>query len=101
MSRKPSPKRLKARLTIRIVQPGIVTSHQWSSIKRLPVESIAPHSGVGGWAPRPRKPSPAAVSNIDDMLSVMRTITEGRQSGIRLRKITRACDHPCKRTTEM
>ena len=42
---------------------------------------MAPHSGSGGCAPRPRKPRPAAVRMMPAMSRVTRTISEERQSG--------------------
>src|SRR5690606_6187179 len=51
-SRKPSPKRLKARLASRIAVPGTAASHHEVIMNSRPLESIAPHSGLGGCAPR-------------------------------------------------
>src|SRR6202008_5007537 len=68
-SRSPSPSKLNARLVIRMATPGTVDSHQASVRWLRPVESIAPHSGIGGCAPRPRKPSPAAVRMMPAILS--------------------------------
>src|SRR5262249_455645 len=80
-SRSPSPRRLKPRLTMKMASPGMVATHHWSSSTWRPEETIAPHSGAGGCAPRPRKPSPAAVRMMPAMSRVSRMITLGRQSG--------------------
>ena len=55
-----------------------------------PAEIIAPHSGSGGCAPRPRKPRPAAVRMMPAMSSVRRTITEDRHIGTMWRSMMRA-----------
>ena len=59
-SRRPSPSRLKARLAIRITarrggNPPLIENDLHS------VGDHRPHSAIGGRAPRPRKPSPAAA----------------------------------------
>src|SRR6185437_374596 len=60
-SRRPSPRRLNATALKRIAAPGNVTTHQYVWKKLRPSFTIRPHSGVGSWAPRPRKESAAAV----------------------------------------
>src|SRR5262249_49167254 len=75
-SRSPSPSRLKPRLTTKMAMPGMVETHHWSRMYSRPEEIIAPHSGIGGCAPRPRKPSPAAVMMMPAMSRVSRTITD-------------------------
>src|SRR5258708_27560898 len=80
-SRSPSPSRLKPKLTMKIASPGMVATHHWSSSTCRPEETIAPHSGAGGCAPNPRKPSPAAVRVMPARSSVSRRVTLGRQSG--------------------
>ena len=67
---------------MKMARPGMVATHHWSSSTCRPEETIAPHSGAGGCAPRPRKPRPAAVRMMPAMSSVRRMITEGRQSGM-------------------
>src|SRR5690606_7096207 len=47
-SRRPSPRKLKPRLTMRIAIPGMAATHHWSRMKRRPDAIIAPHSGNGG-----------------------------------------------------
>src|SRR5262249_17530665 len=81
-SRSPSPTRLNPRLTRRIAIPGMVATPHWSRRNFRPEAIMAPPSGDGGWAPRPRKPSPAAVRMIPAMSRVRRTITEDRQRGM-------------------
>lgn len=44
-------------------------------------EIMAPHSGVGGCAPNPRNPSPAAVRIMPAIYRVMRAMTDDMQSG--------------------
>ena len=66
---------------MKIATPGMVATHQWSRMNLRPAEIIAPHSGSGGWAPMPRKPSPAAVRITPAMSSVIRMMIEERQSG--------------------
>ena len=58
-SRRLSPRKLKAITTVRIARPGNIAIHQRSNV-RAPSATIAPHSGEGGLAPRPRKLSPAS-----------------------------------------
>jgi len=53
-SRKPSPSTLKANTTTMIATPGQKDSHMEWYRRSLPVESIMPHEGVGGWVPSPR-----------------------------------------------
>ena len=60
-----------------------------------------PIPGMGGCAPRPRKPSPAAVRMIAAMLSVMRTTTEGMHIGTTWRRMMRSGEAPCSRTAAM
>ena len=67
--------------TVKIASPGTVATHQWSRMKRRPSEIMAPHSGLGGCAPRPRKPRPAAARMMPAISSVTRTISEEMQSG--------------------
>ena len=70
-SRRPSPSRLKPRLTTKMAMPG----HRGDpplveQVTAGPMAIIAPHSGAGGCAPRPRKPRPAAVRMMPAMSSV-------------------------------
>ena len=67
-------------------------------MKRRPEAIIAPHSGSGGCAPRPRKPSPAAVRMMPAMSSVTRTISEEMQSGMTWRSTMRHGEAPISRT---
>src|SRR5262249_37985618 len=73
-SRNPSPSKFSPTTTIMIAAPGKTASHQadckyvWASF------NISHHSGVGGWAPRPTKLSPAAVRIARPTLRVTSTI---------------------------
>src|SRR5664279_4940362 len=93
-SRRPSPRRLKPRLTTKIARPGMVATHHWSRMTSRPDDTMAPHSAVGGCAPRPRKPRPAAVRMMPAMSRVSRTMTEDRQSGTMCLKRIRQVDAP-------
>ena len=44
----------------KIAKPGAATVHHAVRMKVRALTSIAPHSGMGGWAPSPRKDSAAA-----------------------------------------
>src|ERR1019366_10460593 len=80
-SRSPSPSRLKPSEATKIATPGIIGTHHCSRMKRRAVAIIEPHSGDGGCAPMPRKPSAAAVRMIELMSSVTRTIRLPRHKG--------------------
>ena len=64
-----------------MAMPGAAMTQGLSIMNSRPFEAMAPHSGQGGYAPRPRKPRPAAVRMTPAMLSVTRTITEGTHIG--------------------
>src|SRR5690606_3460214 len=100
-SRRPSPRRLKPRLTMRMATPGTPATHHWSRMKRRPEAIIAPHSGSGGCAPSPMKPSPAAVRMMPAMSRVIRTINEDRHSGMIWRSTMRNGDAPISSTALM
>ena len=80
-SRRPSPIRLMASTVIRMARPGNVTTHQARRMNSRAVASMVPHSGVGGWAPMPRKPSAAASRMALEKDSVACTISGARQFG--------------------
>ena len=65
----------------RIATPGIVTTHQALVMNSRASASMVPHSGVGGCAPMPRKPSAAASRMAFEKLSVACTISGPRQFG--------------------
>ena len=48
----------------------------WGATNRYwrPLDSIAPHSGVGGWAPIPKNPIPDVVNTAFPKFKVARTI---------------------------
>ena len=80
-SRRPSPIRLMASTVIRMARPG---SHHPPGPERMNSRasaSIVPHSGVGGWAPMPRKPSAAASRMALETQSVACTMSGARQFG--------------------
>lgn len=62
MSRSPSPMKLNASTAVKIARPGNVAIHQFWKYW-VPTEIIDPHSGAGGWVPRPRNDSPASSSS--------------------------------------
>ena len=62
---------------------------------------MAPHSGAGGWAPRPRKPSPAAVRMIPAMSRPTRTISDEVQSGTTWPSTIRSGPAPWRRIAAM
>ena len=65
-----------------IAAPGKQKTHQAPLVKYLyESASIAPHSGVGGCAPSPRKPSAAASRMAKAIASVVGTINGGRLLG--------------------
>ena len=66
-----------------------------------PSEIIAPHSGIGGCAPRPRKPRPAAERMIPAMSSATRTIIDEMQSGQTWPISSRKGPAPCRRAAAM
>ena len=55
-SRRPSPSRFRPSTVRRIVRPGKIETCGAVRRKSRALASMVPHSGVGGWAPRPRKP---------------------------------------------
>src|SRR6185437_4280523 len=99
-SRRPSPRKQKPRLTMTMAKPGMVATHHWLRMKERPAGIIAPHSGCGGCAPTPRKPSPAAVRMIPAMSSVTRTISEEVSSGRMWETMMWVLEAPCNCTAE-
>lgn len=77
-----------------IAKPGMVATHHWSRMNTRPRLIIAPHSGSGGCAPKPRNPRPAAVRMIPAMSSVTRTIIDEVHSGSTWRRMIRPCEAP-------
>ena len=71
--------------------PGKKNTHQAPLVKNLyESASMAPHSGAGGWAPSPRKPSAAPSRMAKAMESVVCTIRGGRLLGTMWLSSTRA-----------
>jgi hypothetical protein len=65
----------------RIATPGKVAIHQYPKMNSRPWLSMAPHSGVGGWAPRPRKLRVAATRRAFPRPRVVSTMTGARTLG--------------------
>ena len=86
---------------MRMATPGAPATHHWSSMKRRPDAIIAPHSGSGGCAPRPRKPRPAAVRMMPAMSSVTLMISDEMQSGMMWRSTMRNGEAPINCTALM
>lgn len=84
-----------------MAMPGAAITQGLSSMNSRPLAAIEPHSGHGGWAPRPRKPRPAAVMMMPAMLRVTRTITEGMHIGRMWRVMIAMALAPCRRTAAM
>src|SRR2546427_8870273 len=74
-SRSESPSRLKLYTVIEMATPGMMSSHGSCGRKERPVVIICPQSGVGGWAPRPRKERTASarIANPADSETCTRT----------------------------
>jgi hypothetical protein len=89
-SRSPSPMTLKASTAIRMARPGKVTTHQARSTNSRASASMVPHSGDGGCAPRPRKPSAAASRMAVDTPRVACTISGAAQLGSTSLNISRS-----------
>ncbi len=96
-SRKPSPARLMATAVTRIARPGKVTIQGCERMNSRESASIEPHSGVGGCAPRPRKPSAAASRMASETPSVACTISGPRQFGSTVTKARRRPETPATR----
>ena len=61
--------------------PGTVETQGALAKDFIPSEIIAPQSDVGGGAPRPRKPKPAANTTIAPIFVVPYTTTAGMTCG--------------------
>src|SRR5260370_34786696 len=59
----PSPMSENATAVTTMAAPGKNDSHHCAPMKGLPSWIIWPHSGVGGWIPRPREETDAARSS--------------------------------------
>ena len=80
----------------KIDAPAPTASHGFIDSSVLPVLSIAPHDGVGGCVPSPRKLSAASVSTAVANVSVNCTITTGNRFGMTARAMM--CTGPPPRT---
>ena len=96
MSRRLSPRKLKARTAVKIARPGKVPIHQYWKYC-VPVATIEPHSGSGGCAPRPRKESPASRRIAVPRSSVARTSTPPAMFGSTSRNSARRAETPRSR----
>ena len=74
--------------------PGKVTTHQARKMNSRASASMVPHSGVGGCAPRPRKPRAAASRMAVEMPSVACTISGAAQFGSTSLNISRKLPAP-------
>ena len=73
MSLRPSPTKLNPRTTIKIAKPGKRENHHVSGKKEAPLATIVPRSGVGAWAPNPKKlrEDPTSITNQDPKLFLL------------------------------
>src|SRR5699024_3771696 len=80
-ARNPSPNKLNPSTTKKIAMPGKAMTHGavWSAER--PSLNIAPHSGVGGCAPSPKKLNPAASKIAVPIPSVAWTMIGATQFG--------------------
>src|SRR5450432_498420 len=89
ISRMPSPSRLKHNTDSISARPGKATNHHLPvEMKRAPSATMMPHSGVGGFTPRPMKESPAALRIAQPRLSDTCTAIAGSTFGSRKRNTT-------------
>ena len=75
ISRKPSPKRLKDKTTIKMANPGTKVSQGASKMNLFPSERMLPQVALGGGTPKPRKLNPASVKIAPAMPMVAETRT--------------------------
>ena len=88
--------KLKASTTVKMARPGNRPTHQ--SLKFCaPSATIAPHSAVGGWAPRPRKDNPDSSSTALPMSRAASTSTGPAALGRMSTNKTRSPDEPSSR----
>ena len=80
-----------------MARPGKVTTHQARSTNSRASASIVPHSGDGGCAPRPRKPSAAASRMAVETPSEACTISGAAQLGSTSLNIRRSVPAPLMR----
>ena len=74
--------------------PGKTLIHHCSRTYSTPSETMRPHSGVGGLAPRPRKERPATSRITVPMSSVICTITGPKALGRMWRRTIRESRTP-------
>src|ERR671911_165081 len=88
-SRRPSPKKFNPMTTLMIAIPGAAAYHQYWRPLSAPCLIIAPHSGVGGTAPRPMKLNPAvstiAAPTSNVALTIIGASVDGRMCLNRIR----------------
>src|SRR3954447_26328282 len=93
-SRKPSPRRLKPTATSAIEMHGHRIIQEERCMNRLASETISPHSGVGGWAPRPRKLRVEKSITEKAKRIVISTMMGARAFGSILRRMTKPAPSP-------
>ena len=76
--------------TRKMAVPGNVANHHASGRYCRLSEMASPHSGSGGVAPMPRKPSAAAERIVNPIPMVARTMIGGAAFGRMCRNITRS-----------
>ena len=80
-----------------MARPGKVITHDALRINERLWAIMAPHSGVGGWAPRPRKLKAAASKMAEAKLNVVCTISGPKQLGKMAIKMIRQSFAPIAR----
>src|SRR5579872_5417487 len=91
---RPSPTRLNAIPTTVIARPGKVGSHHAVITYSRESAIIAPHSGVGGCTPRPRKLSEAPARMFSTAADIAKTTAGPMTLGSRCRTMTRRSLQP-------
>ena len=86
--------RLSAVPVTTMASPGSVLIHQAWSMNSRPSATMAPHSGIGGWMPRPRKLKPETSRMLSTKSEAENTIDELITLGRPWRKITRPMGKP-------
>lgn len=95
------PVTVVARVVRTMNSPGKNVSHQALAMKSRPIDSMVPHSGAGGRAPRPRKLSAEAQTMAWPTPMVMVT-TSGRMAlGSSWRSTIREVGWPSARAASM
>ena len=77
----PSPRILNANTVYTNAIPGKIASHGAVVIYVNPLESASPQSGLGGWAPMPRKLSAVVLIMVCGMERLASTTIDGTMFG--------------------